>query len=329
MDFGRINALLKIITMLLVVLLLAGPAHASTDVDYPSDCNDQSLDNLDEIGTPESATKTETYGHCPNTPYFTTYSPETHHIYQRVMHGRTVTVAFAKDFSLDQQGRETISQFIFDTWAIYWSEFMGFPYDSYTVAFGNNYQTCSAFGRGFDISDTYSPYLAHEIFHAWAGNAFRQADNITWFFEGLATYYGNMRQQNDMTFSTALVDIFYRQYLDIKASHGDVVVGNASLLDPDYNHQYVSTKGGLLCYMLDKKLNETGNNIGQVNRLIYQRFGLSQDSAYFSNDDILQALNDISGQDFSGFFAKYVYGTELIPQPANPRWICHTVANEP
>ena len=63
----------------------------------------------------------------------------------------------------------------------------------------------------------------------------------------------------------------------------------------------------MVAYLLDKKLSETGNHIGEVLRVLYQRFGTEathinemdgisdSEYGYITNDQILSAFNEVSG----------------------------------
>ncbi len=271
-------------------------------------CNDQDPGDLYIPGRPVNATKSENYDHCDTKPWFTRVNSTNFYIYKKLMHKRWVTVAFQRGYPITHQGRMDFSKFVFDTWAIFWREFNGFPYDSYTVAIGSNFKTCSAFGRGHDYPIIRTSHVAHEIYHAWNGNAFPQDDRV-WFSEGVTTYY-DVRQQDESPFNARIRE-HYEIYLSYRKQGKDRAIGNMSQGDPDYDHQFAASKGAVVAYLLDMELNKTGHHIGQVARLLYQRYGV-RDSRPISNEVILSAFNEVSGTDFTIVFNRYLYSIERL-----------------
>jgi len=287
-----------------------------------NECGDQNLGDLSDPGKPAEPTRTETY---PDPEIFLQYDDVNFDVFQKEMHNRTVTVAFANDFDLGNQERKDFSEFVFNTWAVYWKEFGGFPYDSYTILYGYDlpYGDVGAFGRGQETSSARTDYTAHEIYHSWNGNAFRQDGERTWFMEGVTTYYGNMRQQQEGYTYESIMNTFYGYYLDYCNAGQDRPLADMSMNDDDYDHTFVAQKGALVAYLLDKKLKETGHHLGEVARLIYQRYGI-ESVGRPTNQEFLSAFNEVSGEDFTDFFNKYIYGTEALPLDGSEfEWICH------
>ena len=288
----------------------------------PSVCYDQQPGNLSAIGNPP-----EGIHRGPEM----TFDLQNFDVYTKQMHSRVVTVAIEIGFDLreDLTGEEweaqELADFVFDIWAIYWREFQGFPGDSYTVVFGHDlpYGDTGAHPIGFQTAHFRTPWIAHEIYHAWNGCDFRQAGERSWYMEGVTTYYGDLRQTTENPFAKIAQD-FYHSYLDYCNSGQDRALADISMSDPDYNHTFVAQKGAVVAYLLDRELAKTGHHIGEISRLLYQRFGIGTQGRP-TNEEILAIFNEVSGEDFTGFFEKYIYGSEKLPltEEDDFEWVCH------
>ena len=60
-------------------------------------------------------------------------------------------------------------------------------------------------------------------------------------------------------------------------------------------------------FLIDNRLNENGLNFDDLLRYLYNNFDYGKKQ--ISNEDIRNVLNDISGEDWSGFFDDYISGT--------------------
>jgi hypothetical protein len=195
-----------------------------------SSCDDQDIeDDLSDPGNPAEPTRTETY---PD-PVLQ-YNDVDFDVFQREMHNRIVTVAIAKNFALEQSSSAT-SEFLFNTWVIFWNEYGGFPFDSYTVVMDYDLTWAgSGFGRGIEVSNNDKENWAHEMYHAWNGNAFRQEEQRTWFMEGVTVYYG-IRQSGN-SFSDRMNEYFgwynVGNYHDVQ----NTSIGDMKMYAPDYDH---------------------------------------------------------------------------------------------
>jgi hypothetical protein len=294
-----------------------------TNTTTPS-CFDQDPGDLSEPGNPSNSKRSNTLQ-----PKIT-FNQSNFEVFQKVMHNRTIIVAIEKGFKLmDKSGNDKwdsnkqLSDFVINTWAIFWKEFGGFPFKSYTVVFGNNlpYEG-GGYSLGLGLSNPSSAWIAHDIYHAWNGNAFRQQGERFWFLEGVTTYYGDIRQSNNRF--QGKMSKFIDYYLGYYASGKDRAIGNMSGNDKDYDHQFVAVKGAVIAYLLDYELNKTGNNLGEVSRKLYEQFGVGSEG-HPTNDQILTIVNQISREDFTEFFNKYIYGNEKLPvSPGQDTlWICH------
>lgn len=284
-------------------------------------CRDQDPGDLSEPGNPLEATQYDS----PDIGAIWRDSPQNFDVFQREMHNRPVTVAIAKDFEMADLTRQGFAEFVFETWAIYWREFGGFPWDSYTVILGYSlpYVDVGDFGRGVVSSVARTDWTSHAIYHAWNGCAFRQAGERTWFMEGVTTYHGNLRQQTRYPYESICRSI-YDQYIEGWGPQQAEPLADMSMNDDDYDHELVALKGALVTYLLDLELQKTGHHLGEVARLIYQRYGI-ESLGRPTNEEILSIFNEVSGADFTDFFGRYVYGIERLPlsEDTHFEWVCH------
>jgi hypothetical protein len=288
-------------------------------------CMDSELGDLSDPGFPPEPTRTN---ESINIYQLLQEDISNYFVYQKEMHNRIITVAFRKDYVIEEEEKEYLSEFIFDTWGKYWKEFGGFAFENYTVMFGDNLPyKGNAFPTGFQSMDTLTDGITHEMYHAWNGGSFRQEGERTWFLEGVTNYCGDRLQETD-GFPCTHCGV-YDWYLSYYYAGKDRAIGNLSMLDPDYDqalHSFVANKGTLIAHLLDKKLEETGHHIGEVSRLLFQRYGF-ESMGYPTNKDILSTFNEVSGKDFTDFFNKYIYGSEKLPVPENFGRVCHDCTN--
>lgn len=245
-------------------------------------------------------------------------------IFQEEMHNRTITVAISKSFVEEEVRRNEISQFAFDTWAIYWNIFGGFPFDKYTIVFDANLPwSNSGFGTGFDASFTYIDAIAHEMFHAWNWNAIGvDKAKCWWLLEGVTRYY-NFRQGTGPGLTGMVWPLDeYRIYLQ---KYPDIPLSDILDSSPEEHYNFTAHKGCLVAYILDRRLNKDGHHLSEVMRLIYQRYGINSVQPPFpGNPELLSIINEVAGNDYSDFFNDYIYGTKRITLEFDDlEWFCH------
>jgi len=152
--------------------------------------------------------------------------------------------------------------------------------------------------------------FAHEYVHLWNGKGV--GVDPVWFREG-ATVFLTFRALADIgTISKdarnkkLLRD--WQTYLDLIASGEDKAVSTAVKPDPNINYR----KGHLVNYALDLFIKDiTGGNRDFLDLTRY--LAANYWGTRLSNDDLLQAVNHVTGADLSDFFSNYVYGTEKLP----------------
>lgn len=222
--------------------------------------------------------------------------------------------------------------------------------------------TVIAIGPGFAINNgaTYEDILGvscHELFHTWNIKYIRPAEMLPYdltkenyartgyVYEGFTTYYGDKLLLSSGVFNT-------QQYLDtlqerlVKHFHNfgryNLSVAHSSWetwLDgyvpgSPYRKTNIYDEGNLIAFMLDVKIMQCTNNkknLRNVCQLLYERFGKKNKG--YTEQNIIELVNEVSGKDHSEFFKNYVYtpndfetslsecfdylGIELIKQKSN------------
>lgn len=207
--------------------------------------------------------------------------------------------------------------------------------------------------RGVPDESTLSEALAtaaHEFFHVWNVKRLRPAalgpfdytrEDYTpslWFAEGVTQYYSyvfllrsgiwskeqflgalateakTLRDDPGRKLMSAESSSFHAWFYDRAPQMQETNFANATI--SYYN------KGALLGMLLDLAVRErTGGrkSLDDVMRWMYRRFYEGPPATYYlpgrgyTESDILNALNTVSGSDFTDFFNRYVRGTEALP----------------
>lgn len=263
-----------------------------------------------------------------NAPGFLEYNQDHYYIYQQTIHGKPVTVAWEKEVEATDDIRQSISGLYFDTFSTWRGVFGGFPFGSYTVVLNAdpNFQSMGEHGIGYEIAgqeilewhmmsetNTVSflkAKIGHEVFHGWNNGALIIASDAEyWFSEGVANYYGHRYAgvAEYQLWMDGQLDFYNEDILGTEYDLSLVELGRTLGDDSSYPYiQAVFYKGALVSYLIDKRLNENGLNFDYLLRYLYNNFDYGDKQ--ISNEDIRNALNDISGEDWSGFFDDYIFG---------------------
>lgn len=162
--------------------------------------------------------------------------------------------------------------------------------------------------------------FAHEFFHLWNGKSINVADTTEdWFKEGVTSYYtlkallatGAVTEQQ--VFGT-LSGLFYQRYaVDPglgKSSMRDVASG----MSKD-KHWGLIYGGGLFAGICQdiRIRNATRNkkSLDDLMRDYYKR--LAGSDRTYTTADLQESMSELSGEDQSEFFKRYVFGTERVP----------------
>jgi aminopeptidase N len=147
--------------------------------------------------------------------------------------------------------------------------------------------------------------IIHEIAHQWFGNAVTEADwNDVWLSEGFATYftllfiehaYGRDEFADGLRRSRQTVLDFYAKTPDYRVVHANL--DDMSQVTTSMTYQ----KGGWVLHMLRQRLGDDRFWAGI--RAYYRRFK----DASATTADFRQAMEQVSGEDLSSFFAEWLY----------------------
>lgn len=182
--------------------------------------------------------------------------------------------------------------------------------------------------------DEFLDVTAHEYFHLWNIKRIRPSgwgpfdytkETYTlshWFTEGITSYYAGLILVRAGLWTP---EKFYQdmasKVADYENSPGKKVMSleQASWdiwLKPDNaTHTRISyyTKGAVVGFLLDleiRKKTENRKSLDNVLRYLDTNYG-GKNRAYL-NEDLLRAINEVSGSDFTGFYDRYIKGTEDI-----------------
>jgi predicted metalloprotease with PDZ domain len=191
---------------------------------------------------------------------------------------------------------------------------------------------------------------AHEFFHTWNVKRLRPAalgpfdytkEDYTqslWFAEGITTYYSYVALRRAGTWSEAdfrrhlsgeiqtLESEPGRRLMSAESSsfHAWFYDRSPQMQETNFANTTISyyNKGALLGVLLDLEIRartDGRKSLDDVMRLMYQRFYGTPAATYYlpgrgyEESDILQAVNEVSGSDFTDFFRRYVQGTDPLP----------------
>jgi predicted metalloprotease with PDZ domain len=191
---------------------------------------------------------------------------------------------------------------------------------------------------------------AHEFFHVWNVKRLRPAglgpfdytrevySRSLWFAEGVTSYYsyinlyrsGIWSQQELLDHLAEEIRQFQnepgRGMMSAESSsfHAWFYDGAPQLQKTNFANSTISyyNKGAILGMLLDLEIRErTGGrkSLDDVLRSMYKKFYQAPAATYYlpgrgyTERDILETVNEVSGSDFAPFFQKYVQGTAPLP----------------
>lgn len=216
----------------------------------------------------------------------------------------------------------------------YVMRFGDFPFKRYLGVFagpasdGSNMHS-SAHGTGF-IGPMYVDYsfVAHEAFHVWnGGTTMQKSDYEVWFKEGFSQYYGYLTPYRTGIYSKERFFQYlrrdYRVYLQKYGTNDDMPLTRVreKTARKEGQEQVSSAKvwvmyykGALVASLMDSEIRKRTDGRKSLDDVMYHMFHEFREQRY-SSEDVLEALNTVTQQDFSQFFSAYVYGRAKLPSP--------------
>lgn len=235
---------------------------------------------------------------------------------------------------------------------LFWNDF---PYNEYHFLFQvvpvkfyhgveHKKNTVIAIGPGYAINSgaTYEDILGvscHELFHTWNIKTIRPAEmqpydytkenyaRTGYVYEGFTTYYGDKLLLGSEVFTVSqyfktleerLVKHFHnygRYNLSVAHSSWETWL-DGYLPGAPYRKTNIYDEGSLIAFMLDVKIMQASagkKRLRDVCVLLYERFG--KKATGYTEQNIIELVNEVSGQNFSDFFEKYVYTPSDFEEP--------------
>lgn len=161
--------------------------------------------------------------------------------------------------------------------------------------------------------------LIHEIFHLWNAETFRYRDyREQWFNEGATEYYAikhalrfGVLNRNDA------VDIWSRSFANYLTAHGtgSISMRDAGRKELKREHYFLVYHGGLVTSLvLDLEIRHLTRNqrsLDDLMRWLYRNS--NRTSKPYHLDMLVEGLAQITGNNFTEFFARHVHGREILP----------------
>ena len=248
---------------------------------------------------------------------------------QRVLNDGDMTIVLALDTRL-AGSVDLFEQTFRKQLGAYRQLFGGTPESKYLVtirmadeddgeSFENSFNQVITPGRLDERAIVWANTMGHELFHYWNGNHVlvgAEKPNVEWFGEGFTEYYSSLT-----LLRTSIIDrdLWFRKLETYLARYiittGMWPVDTVSLQDAgkDKHRNWLRIYGGgaTMALVLDIEIRAATNGnrgLDDVMRVLTQRFG--DPGARFRVDDILNAINSVSGKDFTGFFDAHITGTK-------------------
>lgn len=237
----------------------------------------------------------------------------------------------------------------------FWNDF---PYPEYHFLFQilpvrfyhgveHKKNTVIALGPGYAINSgtTYEDLLGvscHELFHTWNVKTVRPLEmqpydyarenyaRTGYVYEGFTTYYGDKLllasgvftlDQYFKTLEERLFKHFHnfgRYNLSVADSSWETWL-DGYVPGAPYRKTNIYDEGSLIALMLDVKIMQATDrqrSLRDVCVLLYERFGKTGQG--YTEQTIMDLVNEVSGQDLSGFFRQYVYSPADYEEALRP-----------
>ena len=164
--------------------------------------------------------------------------------------------------------------------------------------------------------------FGHELFHSWNGaNTLIGVEkaHVEWFGEGFTEYFASLASfrtgiLSENIYHNKLARYFARYFISKRMWPGEPISLVEAGNDKPANWLYLYGGGATIALILDIEIRDFTNaerGLNDVMLLMKQRFG--DTDTRFDVDDVLQAVNDVSGSDFTEFFDLYIHGAEEMP----------------
>lgn len=158
----------------------------------------------------------------------------------------------------------------------------------------------------------WAPFLGHEVFHIWNGHIGLKPFSAKelWFREGVTNYYADITSArlgylSESEFLKRLA-YAYENYLSVRPEF--------AIIDGSTDARLSLAGGSLVAAVLDlqiRHLTKNQKNLNHVMQRMYREFGNT--TKRYTQRDIIQTVNKVTGADFEPFFQTYVTGNQRLP----------------
>ena len=254
-----------------------------------------------------------------------------HH--QRVIRDGDMTIILAIDNSLSES-MDTFEGTFRKQLGAYRKIFNGTPEGQYLVtirtadeddgeSFENSFNQVMTARRVDKGIIVWANTMGHELFHYWNGNHVlvgKEKSDVEWFSEGFTEYYSSLT-----LFRTGLIDeALYFKKLERYLGRYFVTtqmwpVDTLSLVEAgkEKHKNWLRVYGGgaTIALVLDIEIRAaTNGERGLDHVMLHMKEVFGVQHARYTVEDILEAVNVVSGRDFSDFFDNHIFGNG---QPLN------------
>jgi aminopeptidase N len=177
---------------------------------------------------------------------------------------------------------------------------------------GMEHQTAIAYGESFDnkknamtyVSKKFDYIIVHETAHEWWGNAVAAGDMADiWIQEGFATYSEILFLEHMLGYDKSMLEVYnHMQYI----YNVWPLVQNRNVNENSFASNDVYTKGAILLQCLRCAI----NNDSLFLQMLHD-FNMEFRYKVVSTSDFINYVNKYTSQDYSAFFDKYLYETDL------------------
>jgi len=176
---------------------------------------------------------------------------------------------------------------------------------------GMEHQSAIAYGNGYD-KNTGNEYrnrifdyiIVHEAAHEWWGNSVTAADMADiWIHEGFATYAELMFIENRFGKEEYLYELSEKSKYIFNVWP---MVQNRNVNENTFASNDVYNKGAMVLHCLRSTINNDSVFFGII-RDFWMKFCFRA----VSSSDFIQFVNEYTGTDYSPFFNKYLFDTQL------------------
>jgi predicted metalloprotease with PDZ domain len=193
---------------------------------------------------------------------------------------------------------------------------------------GESYLNASVVTTEATFSDdqrlVWSGLLAHEMFHYWNGVQLSSSEpeSTQWFTEGFTEYYAVLAQAHLGLISRNQFQRRLEQnmgnYQFFLQNDGfeDLSLREAGA-DKTRNRMGVYNGGFVIALALDVQIHtdtDGEKSLDDVMRLLFDRF--ARTNSHYTLDDVVAAVSEVAGRDYTAFFQDHVYGRQPVDAAA-------------